>query len=156
MEFFLVSMEILWLFLWNLFWLPLWNFFDFVIEIFDNFYFLIKFQDPITSAHYLYYGGWGHCNVVRLNSNFTGLLPFIDGTYYKEITPEGYVEGPFMLVRNGNYYFMWSEGGWGGPDYRVAYAMGNNPLGPFVKQGVILEQVKVFQISKISSELCLF
>lgn len=29
----------------------------------------------------------------------------------KEITPENYVEGPFMIKRNGKYYFMWSEGG---------------------------------------------
>ncbi len=40
----------------------------------------------------MYYGGWGRCNVVRLNANFTGLLPFPDGTFYKEVTPPGYVE----------------------------------------------------------------
>lgn len=88
----------------------------------------------------MYYGGWGHCNVVRLNNNFTGLLPFADGTYYKEITPPGYVEGPFMLKKNGTYYFMWSEGGWTGPDYKVAYGRGSSPTGPFVKEGIILEQ----------------
>ena len=26
---------------------------------------------------------------------------------------------------------MWSEGGWTGPDYAVAYAIADNPLGPF-------------------------
>mgnify|MGYP000208032787 CR=1 FL=1 len=26
---------------------------------------------------------------------------------------------------------MWSEGGWGGPNYSVAYAIADSPLGPF-------------------------
>ncbi len=50
------------------------------------------------------------------------------------------VEGPFMLKRQGKYYFMWSEGGWGGPDYCVAYAVSDSPLGPFRRIGKILEQ----------------
>ncbi|GEM_PF-6627015 len=48
---------------------------------------------------------------MRLSDDFTGLLPFADGETYRDITPEGYVEGPFMLCRDGRYYFMWSEGG---------------------------------------------
>jgi beta-xylosidase len=88
----------------------------------------------------MYYGGWGHCNVVRLTDDFTGLVPFDDGSTYREITPENYVEGPFMFIRNGKYYFMWSEGGWTGPDYRVAYAISDNPFGPFRREGVILQQ----------------
>lgn len=97
------------------------------------------FKD-IDSTHYMYYGGWGHCNVVKLNSDFTALEPFEDGTFYKEVTPENYVEGPFMFVRDGKYYFMWSEGGWTGPDYKVAYAISDNPFGPFEREGIVLEQ----------------
>jgi hypothetical protein len=67
---------------------------------------------------YMYYGGWRHCNVVRLNSSMTGLLPFNDGSFYKEVTPEQYVEGPIMFKREGKYYFMWSEGGWTVPIMR--------------------------------------
>jgi beta-xylosidase len=89
---------------------------------------------------YMYYGGWGRCNVVKLNDSFTGLLPFDAGEIYREITPEGYVEGPFMFKKNGNYYFMWSEGGWGNPDYCVAYAIAHSPLGPFNRIGKILQQ----------------
>jgi len=89
---------------------------------------------------YMYYGGWRHCNVVKLKPDFTGLDPFPDGTYFKEITPEGYVEGPIMLERGGKYYFMWSEGGWTGPDYSVAYAIADSPLGPFHRIGKILQQ----------------
>jgi beta-xylosidase len=88
----------------------------------------------------MYYGGWGHCNVVKLNEDFTGLEPFDDGEIFKEVTPEDYVEGPFMFIRDGKYYFMWSEGGWGGPNYRVAYAISNSPFGPFKREATVLQQ----------------
>ena len=89
---------------------------------------------------YIIYGGWRHCNIARLNKDFTGLVPFEDGTTFKEITPDQYVEGPFMFIRNGKYYFMWSEGGWGGPNYSVAYAIADSPMGPFKRVGKILQQ----------------
>jgi hypothetical protein len=89
---------------------------------------------------YLIYGGWSHCNIARLKPDFTGLLPFPDGTTFKEITPEHYVEGPCMFIKDGKYYFMWSEGGWTGPNYSVAYAIGESPLGPFKRIGKILQQ----------------
>ena len=89
---------------------------------------------------YLIYGGWGHCNIVRLADDFKSVIPFKDGSMFKEMTPENYVEGPFMLKRNGKYYFMWSEGGWGGPDYCVAYAIGDSPFGPWKRIGKILQQ----------------
>lgn len=97
------------------------------------------FRDK-DGQYYMIYGGWGHCNITKLNDDFTGFEPFEDGTVFKEITPEGYVEGSFMFVRNDKYYFMWSEGGWGGPNYRVAYAIADSPLGPFERIGVVLEQ----------------
>ena len=97
------------------------------------------FRDK-DGQYYMIYGGWGHCNIVRLKDDFTGLLPFADGQVYKEITPKDYVEGPVMFTRNGKYYFMWSEGGWGGPDYRVAYAMSESPFGPFERIGTVLKQ----------------
>ncbi|WKZ59881.1 MAG: glycoside hydrolase family 43 protein [Cyclobacteriaceae bacterium] len=90
--------------------------------------------------YYLIYGGWRHCNIAQLNNDFTGFIPFADGTIFKEITPEHYVEGPFMFKRNNRYYFMWSEGGWTGPDYSVAYAIADSPLGPFKRVGKILQQ----------------
>jgi beta-xylosidase len=90
--------------------------------------------------YYLIYGGWGHCNIGRLKDDFTGFIPLSDTATFKEITPQGYVEGPFMFIRNGKYYFMWSEGGWTGPDYSVAYAIGDSPFGPFKRVGKILQQ----------------
>jgi hypothetical protein len=35
---------------------------------------------------------------------------------------------------------MWSEGYWGGDDYRVAYGRSDNPMGPFEREATILEQ----------------
>ena len=95
------------------------------------------FRDK-DGSWYMYYGGWQHCNVAKLRDDFKGFVPFEDGTVFKEITPKGYVEGPFMFIRDGKYYFMWSEGGWTGPNYRVAYAIADNPFGPFVRKDVIL------------------
>jgi beta-xylosidase len=91
-------------------------------------------------AYYIVYGGWRHCNIAKLNDDFTGFVPFPDGTIFREITPQGYVEGAFMLPKDGKYYFMWSEGGWTGPNYAVAYAIGETPFGPFERVGRILQQ----------------
>ena len=89
---------------------------------------------------YLYYGGWRHCNVVRLKPDLLGLAPLPDGSLFREITPAQYVEGPLVFKRQRKYYLMWSEGGWQGPNYSVAYAIGDSPLGPFVRVGKILQQ----------------
>ena len=97
------------------------------------------FRDT-DNQYYLIYGGWRHCNIVKLNDDFTGFKSFEDGTIFKSITPDNYVEGPFMILRKGKYYLMWSEGGWTGPDYCVAYAMADSPQGPFKRIGKILEQ----------------
>lgn len=91
-------------------------------------------------AYYIIYGGWRHCNIARLSADFRSIKPLPDGTIFKEITPEGYVEGPHMFIRDGRYYFMWSEGGWTGPNYSVAYAIADSPMGPFKRIGKILQQ----------------
>nr|WP_285827074.1 family 43 glycosylhydrolase [Bacteroides acidifaciens] len=99
------------------------------------------FKDD-DGQYYMYYGGWGHCNIVKMGTDLISIVPFEDGSMYKEVTPENYVEGPFMLKRNGKYYFMWSEGDWNGPDYSVAYAIADSPFGPFRRMGQILKQDK--------------
>jgi len=97
------------------------------------------FRDA-DGQYYLIYGGWQHCNIGKLNNDFTGFVPFEDGTIFKSITPENYVEGPFMFIRNKKYYLMWSEGNWTGPDYCVAYAISDSPFGPFKRIGKVLQQ----------------
>ncbi|KAL4873071.1 hypothetical protein BDV12DRAFT_116329 [Aspergillus spectabilis] len=83
------------------------------------------FQDDDGSV-WLYYGGWSHAIVVEMNEDMVSLKG-----EYLEITPEGYVEGPWMLKRNGIYYFMFSVGGWGDSSYGVSYVTGPSPTGPF-------------------------
>lgn len=97
------------------------------------------FRDE-DGTDYMLYGGWKHCNLARLKPDFTGFLPLPDGQMFKEITPQGYVEGPFMFRRGGKYYFMWSEGGWTGPNYSVAYAVADSVHGPFTRIGTVLRQ----------------
>ncbi|MFS4418726.1 glycoside hydrolase family 43 protein [Maribacter sp. 2307ULW6-5] len=100
---------------------------------------IFKDQD---GTHYIIYGGWGKCNIGTLNEDFTDMIPLEDGTLFKDITPENYVEGPVMFLRNGIYYLMWSEGSWGRDNYRVAYGMAKSPLGPFDRIATILESDK--------------
>ncbi|RJK94971.1 arabinan endo-1,5-alpha-L-arabinosidase [Vallicoccus soli] len=90
---------------------------------------------------YLYYGGHGHANVALLEDGMTSLGRFEDGTTFREITPsEDYVEGSQMVKRGDTYYYMWSEGGWTGPDYAVSYATADSPVGPFGPARRVLSQ----------------
>ncbi|KAI2462876.1 carbohydrate-binding module family 66 protein [Annulohypoxylon bovei var. microspora] len=98
------------------------------------------FIDDADGQAYIYYGGHSHANVAKLNADMISIGTFDDGTQYKEITPENYVEGSQMIKRNGTYYLMWSEGDWTGPDYSVSYAMSDSPVGPFNKLAKILQQ----------------
>ncbi|MGW7163981.1 family 43 glycosylhydrolase [Streptomyces sp. NPDC054884] len=84
---------------------------------------------------YLYFGN-GHGYVVPLNADMTS----IDTAKVQDITPSGYNEGAFVIKRKGVYYFMWSENDTRDENYRVAYATGDSPTGPWTKQGVILEK----------------
>ncbi|MEU9283567.1 family 43 glycosylhydrolase [Streptomyces sp. NPDC048275] len=84
---------------------------------------------------YLYFGN-GHAYVVPLGDDMTS----IDASKVKDITPSGYNEGAFVIKREGTYYFMWSENDTRDENYRVAYATGSSPTGPWTKRGVILEK----------------
>ncbi|MBR4186871.1 MAG: family 43 glycosylhydrolase, partial [Bacteroidaceae bacterium] len=98
------------------------------------------FRDD-DGQYYMFYGGWRHCNVCKLSPDLLSIVPWEDGQKFHEITPsKDYVEGPFMLKRGGKYYFMWSQGGWTGPDYCVAYAISDTPFGPFQLKGKILQR----------------
>lgn len=97
------------------------------------------FRD-VDGQVYLFYGGWGHCNVAMLNEELDGFRTWPDGSTFREITPHGYVEGPVLFRRADRYYFLWSEGDWGDGSYRVAYATSATPTGPFTRVGTILEK----------------
>ncbi|OQD56058.1 hydrolase [Streptomyces phaeoluteigriseus] len=84
---------------------------------------------------YLYFGN-GRGYVVPLNEDMTSF----DAAKLQDITPSGYNEGSFVIEREGTYYFMWSENDTRDENYRVAYATGPSPTGPWTKRGVILEK----------------
>ena len=96
------------------------------------------FRDT-DGQYYIIYGGWGRCNIARLNQNFTDLQPFANDSLVKEITPDGYVEGPTMFLRKGKYYLMWSEGNWTDGTYKVAYAVADTVTGPFERRATVLQ-----------------
>jgi hypothetical protein len=84
---------------------------------------------------YLYWGQ-GVARAVRLNADMVSFDP----AQVRVVTPAGYNEAPFVLKRGGTYYLMWSENDTRSEDYRVAYATGTSPLGPWTKRGVVLQK----------------
>ncbi|TDQ43015.1 glycosyl hydrolase family 43 [Aureibacillus halotolerans] len=89
---------------------------------------------------YLYYGGWRHCNVAKMNDDMTGFEPLPDGEIFRSITPDRYVEGPCMLKKDGLYYFMWSMGNWTDGSYSVGYGVSESPFGPFENKGTVIQK----------------
>jgi len=82
---------------------------------------------------YLYWGSglnWkdGRCWVVKLKPD----LVTFDGEV-KDVTPANYFEAPFMVKRHGLYFLMYSAGNTMKEDYRVHYAVGKSPFGPFAE-----------------------
>ena len=84
---------------------------------------------------YLYWGN-GHGYVVPLNADMVSF----DASKVKDITPDNFREGSFVIKRKGMYYFMWSEDDTRSENYHVAYATGPSPLGPWTKRGTILQK----------------
>jgi hypothetical protein len=84
---------------------------------------------------YLYWGN-ARAYVVPLNDDMVSF----DASKVTDITPSGYNEGTFVIKRKGTYYFMWSENDTRDENYRVAYATGSSPTGPWTNRGVLLEK----------------
>ncbi|GAB7052899.1 hypothetical protein JCM9534A_80250 [Catenuloplanes indicus JCM 9534] len=84
---------------------------------------------------YLYWGQ-GVARAVPLHADMVSFDP----AQVRTITPAGYNEAPFVFKRNGVYYLMWSENDTRSEDYRVAYATGAGPLGPWTPRGVVLQK----------------
>lgn len=113
-----------------------------------------NFFEDDDGTLYFYYGGHANCNVGILNDTMDGFIPFEtiletdtqkqkDEKTFKSMTKSGnmgaYVEGSFMVKRNGKYYLMWSVGSYVNATYGVEYGIGDSPLGPFTYQSKILQ-----------------
>lgn len=90
---------------------------------------------------YMYWGTWGiypgfGCGAGKLNPDMktfseTRLIPNTEAT--------DFFEAPFVIKRNGTYYFMYSSGSCHDDTYRVQYATSKHPMGPYTYKGCILE-----------------
>lgn len=49
------------------------------------------------------------------------------------MTPANYFEGPFMVKEKGRYLLMYSDGNTTKDTYKVRYAVGTSPMGPFTE-----------------------
>src|SRR5260370_32048521 len=57
--------------------------------------FVFKDRD---GSYYITYGGWRRVSMTKPNDDFTGFIPFANGTTFKEITPKRYVEGSLIIM----------------------------------------------------------
>ncbi|MCD7937939.1 MAG: family 43 glycosylhydrolase [Tannerellaceae bacterium] len=90
------------------------------------------FRDD-DGRYYLYWGsGWnwvnGHCFAAELAEDMSS---FKDEP--REVTPANYFEAPLMVKKDGVYYLTYSDGITMDDTYKVRYAVGDNPYGPFTE-----------------------
>lgn len=102
------------------------------------------FTDPVSGKSYLYWGN-GYMAGAELNDDMISIKP----ETVTVMTPEGgsladyeYREAPYVIFRDGTYYFLWSVDDTGSPNYHVAYGTSKSPLGPIevAESPVILSQ----------------
>lgn len=84
------------------------------------------FTDPKTGKSYLYWGN-GYMAVAELNADMISLKK---GTTKIIQVDNTYREGTYVMYRNGQYYFLWSEDDTRSPNYKVRYGVAKSPLGP--------------------------
>jgi beta-xylosidase len=82
---------------------------------------------------YLYWGSglnWvnGRCWAVKLRPD---MVTF--DSEVRDVTPANYFEGPFMVKHGGRYFLTYSDGKTTTDTYKVRYAVGATPFGPFVE-----------------------
>lgn len=115
------------------------------------------FKDDDGSV-YLYYGGWRHMMVCRMNESMNGFLPMEEpccGGIAREITPKDYVEAPYVMKIGGKYHLMYSSGSWGNGTYCVKAGVANDPCGEFAYYGDILKASDVADGPGHNSAFCL-
>lgn len=62
----------------------------------------------------------------------------VSGNPVPLITQHGWQEGPCMILDNGKYILTYSTENWQDETYKIRWAVGSSPLGPFVEQGILL------------------
>ena len=90
---------------------------------------------------YMYWGTWGiykgfGCGAGKLTPDMKG---FTETRLIPNTEATDFFEAPYVLKKDGIYYFMYSSGSCHDHTYRVQYATSDKPLGPYTYQGCILE-----------------
>jgi arabinoxylan arabinofuranohydrolase len=84
------------------------------------------FTDPKTNKSYLYWGNM-YMGAAELNPDMVSIKK---GSTKVIKVDETYREGTYVIYRNGQYYFLWSEDDTRSPNYKVRYGISKSPLGP--------------------------
>lgn len=90
---------------------------------------------------YMYWGTWGiydgfGCGAGRLTPDMKG---FTETRLIPNTEVKDFFEAPFVLKKNGKYYFMYSSDSCHDETYKVQYATSDSPLGPYKYEGCILQ-----------------
>ena len=108
-------------------------------------------------AIYLYYGGWRHMMVCKMNDTMDGFekmpLPSYDGIA-RELTPETYVEAPYVMKIDGKYHLMYSSGNWTNGTYCVKAAVSDDPCEKFEYYGDVLRASEIADGPGHNSAFC--
>ena len=95
---------------------------------------------------YLIYGGWRHMMICIMNDTMNGFKPMAEPCYdgiAKEITPENYVEAPYVMKIDGKYHLMYSTGAWTNGTYMVKAGVTDNLLDGFTYYGDVLKSSEI-------------
>ena len=114
------------------------------------------FKDDDGSI-YLYYGGWGHMMVCKMNGEMNGfeLMPAPSfGGIARELTPAEYVEAPYVMKIDGRYHLMYSSGNWSNASYRVKAAVADEPCGEFTYYNDVLQAGEIADGPGHNSAFC--
>jgi beta-xylosidase len=84
---------------------------------------------------YLYWGGGENLQMAKLKDNMLGLAS-VPRTVMN--LPSKFKEGSYLFERKGKYYFTFPHVT-NKTEY-LAYAMGDNPMGPFAYTGIIMDE----------------
>nr|UMZ45334.1 hypothetical protein [Paramyrothecium sp.] len=94
------------------------------------------FRDPVSGKYYIYWGN-GTPVYAQMNDDMVS-VNWDTAANMSGLT--GYREASFMVYRNGTYHLTYSIDDTRSENYRVGYATGSTPDGPWTYRGVILEK----------------
>ena len=114
------------------------------------------FKDDDGSI-YLYYGGWRHMMVCKMNDTMDGFEEMPEPSFdciARELTPDNYVEAPYVMKIDGKYHLMYSSGNWTNGTYCVKAAVADDPCAKFEYYGDVLRASEIADGPGHNSAFC--